>query len=139
MPTEPVEVVRAFYERHMTHAGLVEMVSGSGPIEMASPDVVVENFDDFIMTEPYRGHEGVRRWVRDNSEGFRGGWYELQDVADMGNGWVVTQHVARGAGTSTGIDVSLPFCAAIRVEDGLIVYVKGFREREAAEEAARAA
>ena len=139
MTTDPVEVVRRFYERSLSREGLVRVVTSSGPIEHVSPDVVVENFEEFMITEPYHGHDGVRQWAIDNGEGVRGGWLDLEEITDMGGGWVLTRHLAHGTATSTGIDFSLRFHAAIRVEDGLIVYVKGFREREDAEEAIRAA
>ena len=139
MSSDPVDVVRRFYEQSLSREGLVRLVTSSGPIPDVSPDIVVENFEEFMITEPYHGHDGVRQWVIDNGEGVRGGCLDLEEITDMGGGWVITRHLAHGTATTTGIDFSLRFHSAIRVENGLIVYVMGFREREDAEEAIRAA
>jgi ketosteroid isomerase-like protein len=78
----------------------------------------------------YHGHDGVRRWHRDNREV----WgeeirAEPEAVFDLGE-HTLTFYVARGRGQRSGVEVARPGAAVVRWRNGLITYIKSYRDRE---------
>jgi ketosteroid isomerase-like protein len=78
----------------------------------------------------YHGHDGVRRWHRDNREV----WgeeirAEPEAVFDLGE-HTLTFYVARGRGQRSGVEVAMPGAAVVRWRNGLITYIKSYRDRE---------
>ena len=78
----------------------------------------------------YYGHAGVRRWHRDLTDAF-GDDVRLQPEAffDLGE-HTVTFHVLHGRGLQSGADVETPAAHVCRWRGGLIVYFKGYVQRE---------
>src|SRR6266576_4032387 len=76
------------------------------------------------------GHEGVRRWHRDLAEGW-GEELRIEPEAyfDLGE-HTITFHVLHGRGRQSGADVAMPAAHLCRWRDGLIVYFKGYADRE---------
>jgi hypothetical protein len=136
MATEDVEVIRRFYEKHLSREGHARLAAGSGHIDdEIAEDVVSVNFDEAPVTEPYRGHEGVREWARANADTVEDVWLELLEVRDVGDGWVISS--AHIHGTIHGIDSTFVFWTAGHVRDGQLAYAKGFlREEDATAHAA---
>jgi ketosteroid isomerase-like protein len=78
----------------------------------------------------YHGHDGLRRWHRDNQEV----WgeeirAEPEAVFDLGE-HTLAFYVAHGRGLRSGVEVATPQAAVVRWRDGLITYIKGYRDRE---------
>jgi ketosteroid isomerase-like protein len=78
----------------------------------------------------YHGHDGVRRWHCDNQEV----WgeeirVEPEAVCDLGE-HTLAFYVARGRGQRSGVEVAMPQAAVVRWRDGLITYIKSYRDRE---------
>jgi ketosteroid isomerase-like protein len=78
----------------------------------------------------YHGHDGVRRWHGDNQEV----WgeeirSEIEAVFDLGE-HTLAFHVARGRGQRSGVEVAMPQAVVVSWRDGLITYIKGYRDRE---------
>jgi hypothetical protein len=78
----------------------------------------------------YQGHEGVRRWRRDNVNV----WgeeisIEPEALFDLGQHMLLF-YVARGRGLSSGAEVAMHGAAVAKWRDGLMTYLKGYRDRE---------
>jgi ketosteroid isomerase-like protein len=80
----------------------------------------------------YHGHPGVRRWHRDIKDAF-GDDIRVEPEAyfDLGE-HTITFHVLHGRGRQSGADVETPAAHLCRWRDGLIVYFKGYVQREEA-------
>ena len=78
----------------------------------------------------YHGHDGVHRWHCDNQE-VRGEEIraEPEAVFDLGE-HTLTFYVAHGRGQHSGVEVATPQAAVVRWRDGLITYIKSYRDRE---------
>jgi ketosteroid isomerase-like protein len=78
----------------------------------------------------YYGHAGVRKWHRDLTDAF-GGEVRLQPQAffDLGE-HTVTFHVLHGRGLQSGAKVETPAAHVCRWHEGLIVYFRGYVQRE---------
>ena len=102
-------------------------------VELCDPKVELHS----AVTVPgggavYYGHEGVRRWHRDIQDGFgedvrveAEAYYESADQT-------ITFHVLRGRGRESGAVVEMPAAHRCQWRDGLMVFFKGYRDREAA-------
>jgi hypothetical protein len=78
----------------------------------------------------YHGHDGVRRWHRDNVNvwGEEIG-IEPEALFDLGH-LMLTFYLARGRGLSSGAEIAMRGAAVACWRDGLMTYVKGYRDRE---------
>jgi ketosteroid isomerase-like protein len=86
------------------------------------------------MTVPggavYHGHDGVRRWWRDQEEAW-GARLRVEPEAylDVGEHTLIS-YVARGRGSNSGAEVAMPVASVATWRDGLMVYLKAFVHRE---------
>jgi hypothetical protein len=78
----------------------------------------------------YRGHDGVRRWHRDLAEVF-GGELQMEPEVffDLGE-YTVTFHVLQGRGQQSGAGVATQAAHLCRWRGALIIYFKGYLQRE---------
>jgi ketosteroid isomerase-like protein len=80
----------------------------------------------------YHGHEGVRRWHRD----FEEVWGDEVSVAPEAFFHLGEQTlgfgVVKGRGKESGAEVTAPIAQVARWRDGLMVYYKGYLNREEA-------
>ena len=77
----------------------------------------------------YHGHDGVHRWHCDNQEVWGQIGVETEAVFDLGEHTLVF-YVARGRGLRSGVEVATPQAGVVRWRDGLITYIKSYRDRE---------
>jgi ketosteroid isomerase-like protein len=78
----------------------------------------------------YYGHDGVRRWHRDLADGW-GDELRVEPEAYFEVGeHTITFHLLHGRGRESGADVVMPAAHLCRWRDGLIVYFKGYADRE---------
>ena len=77
----------------------------------------------------YRGHDGVRSWLRDFEEVF-GDEIRSDPEAyfDLGE-YTLLFLVAHGRGKQSGAEVAMPVAAVARWRNGLCVYFKGYDQR----------
>ena len=78
----------------------------------------------------YHGHHGVRTWHRDLEDAF-GGEVRLETEAyfDVGD-HTITFHALHAHGRLSGADVQTPAAHVCRWRDGLMVYFKGYLDRD---------
>jgi ketosteroid isomerase-like protein len=132
MSEENVEIVRGVFDaaaRHDTEAVLtaydpnVEYDFSGGPLGSLIGDTL------------YRGHDGIRDWVRDRYEA----WETIEDdcveLIDAGE-HVITYVVTRARGRSSGVDTELRHYGVWTLRGGKIVRVAWFYGREDALRAA---
>jgi ketosteroid isomerase-like protein len=86
------------------------------------------------MTVPggavYHGHDGVRRWWRDQEEAWGAGLrVEPEAYLDVGEHTLIS-YVARGRGSNSGAEVEMPFAGVIRWRGGLAIYYRSYLHRD---------
>ena len=86
-------------------------------------------------TTVYRGHDGVRRWVRDIDEALADIRLELPEIRDLGDRLVALGRL-RARGTASGADTESPFGCVVEWEDGKATRVLSFLDPKEAREAA---
>jgi len=80
----------------------------------------------------YTGHDGVRQWHRDLADGWGDDlWIEPEAYFDLGD-HTATFHVLHGRGHQSGAAVAMPAAHVCRWVDGLIVYFRGYSDRDEA-------
>ena len=83
----------------------------------------------------YRGHEGVRQWVRDIDEALAAIRLELPEIRDLGDrivaiGWI------RARGKASGAETESPFGCVLELKNGKATRVVSFLSEAEALEAA---
>jgi ketosteroid isomerase-like protein len=100
---------------------------------LMSPDVVWEERHN-PEVGLYRGRDGVKEWVAVTSGAFQTPRFEPLRFIDDGEA-VVIEVLFRGQGTSSGIEVAARLAHAVRVREGMVIYLASFPEVEQALEA----
>jgi ketosteroid isomerase-like protein len=104
-----------------------------GVLETLDPDVeLVTAKGLFEGAEPYRGHEGFRRYHSDMSEDWEYFDYELEELTGAGDGLVVVAGRFKARGRDTGNEVSSPGAWLCQVRDGRITSVRFYADAQAA-------
>ena len=81
------------------------------------------------LTGEYRGHDGVRRFLRAWWEPFESYWAHAEQFIDAGEA-VVVRCRQGGRGTQSGVEVEMPlYWQVYRVEDGVGVANHGLPQR----------
>lgn len=101
MPQETVEIVRTLVAHW--NAGDRDL-SRSG--EYLDPSVQLEGPLSSLTAEPYRGHRGIERWMRDLDEQFDVWEIDIDDVHRVGDRVVVAATIhARGRASGTPLEI----------------------------------
>ena len=78
----------------------------------------------------YRGHDGMRRWLGELAEASVAEMrVEVEAFFDLGE-QILVFGALRGRGRSSGAEVTMPSVVVFRWRDGLVVYLKGYADRE---------
>ncbi len=102
-------------------------------LETLDPDVeLVTAKGVFEGAEPYRGHEGFRRYHADMSEDWEYFDYDLEQLKNVGDGLVLVAGRFRARGRDTGNEVTSPGAWLCKVRDGSIRSVHFYANAEAA-------
>ena len=83
----------------------------------------------------YRGHEGVRDWLRDQEEAFSEIHIDYSEIRYLGERVVATGHF-RARGKTSGAKVESPAGWVVEFRDGKVVYMRAYLDPEEALEAA---
>jgi ketosteroid isomerase-like protein len=83
----------------------------------------------------YRGHEGVRQWVRDIDEALADIQLELPDIRDLGERIVAIGRL-RARGKASGAETESPFGCVVEWRDGKATRLVSFLSQAKALEAA---
>jgi ketosteroid isomerase-like protein len=86
------------------------------------------------IVDTFRGHEGVRSWLRTWYEGFKDVTYEIDELADAGE-HVLLALTMKGKGRASGADVTTRLYGAWTLRERKVVRVAWFQSRDEALEA----
>jgi ketosteroid isomerase-like protein len=130
MSQENVEVIRRMYERWLRND--VSLFDAFDPEIELHPDPAA----DWVgVNSVYRGHEGMRQYMRAVYEAFADYRPEIEELLDVGDK-VVTLAIERGRGRHSGADVEAHHTAHVwTMRGGKAVRVDLFLDREKALEA----
>ena len=103
---ESRRLIEDVFATSATEEGLTRILAGDETdlARFYSPDVVLENFDEAPITEPYRGYEGIVEWARDSFAEMDGPWVELVEVLEATDDCVIASLRIHGRFRQTGID-----------------------------------
>jgi ketosteroid isomerase-like protein len=83
----------------------------------------------------FRGHNGVRRMLRDLNETFAEVHIEMWEFRDLGDG-VVAVGRTRNRGRASGVETETPLALVTEITDGKTISIRAYLDREEALEAA---
>ena len=83
----------------------------------------------------FRGHDGVRRMIRDLYETFAEVRIEMSEFRDLGDGLVAIGST-RTRGKASGIETETPLAFVTEIKDGKTISIRAYLDREEALEAA---
>jgi len=96
---ENVEVVRALIDRW--NEGERHLSAFQQGVD---PEVELESPFSSVVGEPYRGYEGMERWLRDNDEQFAEWQISVDEIRDVGERVIAIAAVnARGRASEVGL------------------------------------
>jgi ketosteroid isomerase-like protein len=110
-------------------------------------DGFLEAFDPAVETHPlnlatfgqeaavYRGHEGLRQFIRDVDETLIDVQVELVDMRDLGERLVSTGRL-RGRGRASGAETASPVGWIVEFKDGRVIRMRDYLDPKEALEAA---
>jgi ketosteroid isomerase-like protein len=104
--------------------------TGEPALHLVTEDHVLENIDEAPITDPYVGHQGLRRWFADQRDVIEPFAFELLEVVAVGDDVVVSTQVIRGQTPTGGAELEFPFFGVWWFRDGKIFRTKGFTQRE---------
>lgn len=101
MPQDDVEIVRTLIARW--NAGDRDLVRS---IDFLDPSIQLEGPLSSLNAEPYRGHSGIERWMRDLDEQFSVWAIDIEDARQVGDHVVVTATInARGRASGAPLEL----------------------------------
>jgi len=83
----------------------------------------------------YRGHEGIREFLRDMSETLSKFEAEYSEIRDLGDRLVAIGRL-RACGTASGVEIDSPFGSVVDLKNGKGIRVRTFLDHNEALEAA---
>lgn len=110
-------------------------------------DTFMELFDSEVETHPltvamfgqeetvYRGHEGIRQFIRDVHEVLSEMQIELVEIRDLGERIVASGRV-RGRGRASGAEIESPISWLVQFKSGKVIRMRDFLDFREALEAA---
>jgi ketosteroid isomerase-like protein len=107
---------------------------------MPELDPEVEWHTDFLMAmggkgTVYRGHEGIREWLRDLYETLSEIQAEYSEIRDLGDRTVAIGRI-RARGTASGAETESPIGSVVEFKNGKVIGVRTFLDPKEALEAA---
>lgn len=88
--------------------------------------------DASVEPDTYDGHEGVRRYFALWEETMTDLQLEVHTVEALNEWFVVAELTIRGRGAGSGAPAELTAWSSMEFEDGLLVGMQGFADRESA-------
>ena len=123
MSQENVEALRRWIEAF--NARDIEAI-----IVHCDPSIELHSVFGAVGGAVYRGHEGLRSWQRDCEDAW-GEEIRVEPEAyfDLRERTLIF-YVLHGRGKHSGVEVAMPVATVFGWRDGLIVYFKGYADRE---------
>jgi ketosteroid isomerase-like protein len=128
---ENLEIVRLVYEAVTRHDSETVLALYDEEVEW---DFTKSPFRDFFPSTVYRGHEGIRDFIRERYETWRSIEDDLDELIESGD-HVISVITTRGIGRASGVEVELVHAGLWTLRDGSILRVAWLESREQALEA----
>jgi ketosteroid isomerase-like protein len=104
-------------------------------LELLDPDVEWVPILAVLEGRVYRGHEEVRRWIRDLNTDWEFFQVYYEELRDLGDRVLVSGHW-RARGRASGVAVENPGTYLYEIKGGKVVSMRTFTDRSEALEAA---
>jgi ketosteroid isomerase-like protein len=105
-------------------------------IELADPDIeMTPVVNASVAGRPYRGHDGVRRFVRDYREAFEDFELHSGEVHRFGE-FIVWTGMVRAKGRDSGVELDQPFATVSELRGEKTVRFRSYLDPDAAMRAA---
>jgi ketosteroid isomerase-like protein len=121
---EAAEIVRVVFARANAN-------DPDGVVAVCHPEIEFNDVPEIPGSTLYRGHDGMREWLRNVHEISDDLNLQIWGLAERG-GSVLVETSAEMQGRSGGAEVGWRFWTVWKVRDGLIHYHHGYGEREPA-------
>jgi ketosteroid isomerase-like protein len=138
-----VEVVRAFWKTWLNGEGAPLSVS-SGEIvydHRDDPDDLFGHLDPAVEVHPltgamlegvsYRGHDGMRQWLKDVAAYWESMWVRADQFLDAGHSVVVLGRV-HGCGKKSGVAIEAPAAWVCRQRNARLSYLRFYLDHSSA-------
>jgi ketosteroid isomerase-like protein len=129
---ENVEIVRRIYEAVAAGDSEAVLANYDPGIEL---DFTGSPFGSMLTKRVYRGHEGLRRLIRERYEAFGQVGDQCRELIEAGDN-VVSVVTTRGRGRKSGVAVEQTHCGLWALDAGKVTSVRWFGTRDEALEAA---
>ena len=128
MSQENVEIVRRWW------AGFNK--DGLPPFDLCDERIEIRNPEEFPITGPYHGHDGVRQWASDAWEVIDEIRVEPEEILEVGEGDTVVA-VLRTSGhmRHTGLPAKVQRAAVVTMRSGKLAHAQGYLTKAEALEA----
>jgi ketosteroid isomerase-like protein len=83
----------------------------------------------------YRGHAGVREWLRDQAEAFAESRIDYSEIRDLGERVLAIGRL-RARGNESGAEIESPVAWLVEFKKGKVIHVRAYLEPKEALEAA---
>ncbi len=131
MSRENVEAFKRFLDAY-NRRDVEAMLEGLDPEVEWHPAILVPLEGEATV---YRGHEGMRRWVRDLDEVFADIHVEYSEIRDLGERIVGIGHI-RMRGTGSGAETESPVASVSEFKNAKAIRVRTYLDPNEALEAA---
>jgi ketosteroid isomerase-like protein len=126
-------------EREELLRRMVDVINtGGDPHDLVTDDLELRNPTTAVTDATYVGPEGALKWREDMFDVFEGARYQIDEVLDEGDDYVVVANSLVGRGVGSGVPVDLRWTGVFWIRDGKLARGAGFNTRREALEAARA-
>jgi ketosteroid isomerase-like protein len=125
MPQQNIELLRRWFDA--LNARDIEAA-----IALCDPSGVLISSFAAVDGAVYHGHDGMRRYFGDLADAWGDDLrIETEAYFDLGD-HTLAFNVAHARGTHSGAEITMRHAAVTRWRDGLMVYIKGYADREEA-------
>jgi ketosteroid isomerase-like protein len=124
---ESVEAVRRWFDA---------LAEGDPAPQICDPEIEIRNVDEFPISGPYFGHDGLKQWWSDVADAFEEVHFELRDIEAIDEQRCLTVQRLVGKFRTTGIEVDGGWAAIVTVRDGKILSAVGYATPRRARRAA---
>jgi ketosteroid isomerase-like protein len=125
-------------EREELLRRLLDLINAGGdPSELITEDFELRNATTAVTDATYVGAAAALQWREDMVDVVEGARYQIDDVLDEGDDYVVVANSLVGHGVGSGVPVDLRWTSVFWIRDGKFARAAGFNTRREALEAAR--
>jgi ketosteroid isomerase-like protein len=101
-------------------------------VKLVDPEVELRSPLSSVAGEPYRGHEGFRRWIADIDDQFETWQVELAEVREVGPARMLALGTVHARGRGSGLELDWPAALLAEVRAGLLVRLHIFASQDEA-------